>query len=204
MKEILKLLLPEKIEALFYVMISLLCLILLSYSNLKTNIFNYPGAPINIRQQNWLSLKVNQWSSAIGPKAATFLVWLIIGCLIYLLISVIIASVRSVDEEVGMMHYFRSVSDKKHEWHVFITKAVIRLTSLIALFFWLFLFLGYINRKLVFLFNSSLLHISQPVSWLWLPFVVIIYALGLYSFAVLFRLLLLKERVFITPSEYES
>lgn len=198
MREIIKLIVPSRVEALFYVFLSLVFYVLQLIKPIKLSLDNAAGVTSFGAEeyQNQISMWVNSLLAQISPRVIDFAAWLLIGSLTFMAMSVVVASIKSTNEDIRLLQYYKAPSSKRHEINVLLTKLALRTTGVMGLLFWLFLFWGGLNTTLTGLFFASLLYIGHFQSWVWLPLCVFLYALSLYLFAIFIRMVVLKVRLF--------
>jgi len=203
MRQFFRLLLPEKAELLVYFSLGLLLLLLQNVRRIWT-VLNGKTAVINthiLGTNNILVIHFKNFENGISPEVVSFAVWLLIGCIVYIFISFIIAILKSTEDEAELVHYYKFPNGKNHEINAFLTKVAVRIAGVICLILWISLFLKtinpYVNRTLYFAFNSTK-EIHELVK---IPLVFILYVVCLYLFAVITRLIFLKIRIFGQESE---
>lgn len=203
MKEFYKLIIPEKVEIVLFLSVSA-CFLLIQ--NVKRFWLLLQGDAIIVAKKtdsidssisNFITNNLND----ISPRLVDFLLWALIGCVVFIVISFIIALIKNLDEEAELLHYYRSPKGRIHEINSFLVKYVIRLTGLISFVIWLLYFVDIASPTISRWFFAAAVSLNELSSWLWLLFSIVLLAACLYVFAILARLVVLKPRVFGTVSE---
>jgi|GEM_PF-954292 len=203
MTTVYKLIIPERLEALLYLLFAPTILSLQSYKSIKlfldnaTNTVAADSGDLQIKISIWTTDLLNK----IDPRWIDFLVWLLVGCIVFMIASVIIASIKTTEDETRLLQYYRSPKGKRHEINAFVTKATVRMAGAIGAFLWLIVFLTYINKTLVNFFFNTLVNIKEPASWLWMPIIIMMFAAAIYVFTIMLRLVFLKIRIFSNQEE---
>jgi hypothetical protein len=198
MEQIKKLILPQRIEVIFMTVVAVSLLLILNIKRFQSVLEGY--AAVEASGQS-------SWDSAIGgimDRVDTYIsadildifVWLIIGCLGFVVISTIIAAAQTAKTEYDILHYYKKPSGRHHEIIVFVAKIATRLASLIIGLVWLSVFLSTVMPFCVKFFFTSVTTISDYQSWFWAILTTLIMATSLYSFVIILRLLTLKARLF--------
>ncbi|HUD03309.1 MAG TPA: hypothetical protein VMR51_00760 [Patescibacteria group bacterium] len=203
MKQYYKLLVPSWIEIILFTALGLFVLIalnakrfwLLASGNTLNWVNNIEGT------DNLFSRFIKNNLDKINPHVIDFFVWIIIGCVVFVLVSVMIATIKSADDEVELIHYYQNPSSRIHEINAFLTKIAVRIVGIFGLIFWTIVFIKSINISLTRHFFVSVTTLKSPSSWLWLVMSVILYTICIYSFALLFRVIMLKPRIFSVEQE---
>jgi hypothetical protein len=198
MKNLLRIIVPEKTEAILYLCMSASLLAIQSIKPIKT-IIETSSEVTTVSTEAYsspVSVWVNNLLGNIDGRIIDFLVWVLVGSLVMIMLSVIIASIKTASDEVHFITYYHSPQGKHHEINVLLTKTALRLFGFSALIIWLYVLLSYLNETLTSIFYTSLVNIKHPISWLWLCLAVVVYAFSLYSITILIRITTLKVRVF--------
>ena len=203
MKPLLKLILPEKAEVVVFVSIGFL---LLLAQNIKRFWVFFDGTSVNaLSETGGLDTQVSNFfinlEARVDPRVADFLVWVLVGSVVFALFSYVFAAYKSASDEVELVHYYRSPQGRAHEINAFITKIAVRLAGVVGIVIWLAIFLKNINPSLTKLFFTSATTLDDPASWLWIVLSVVLFAASLYLFAILVRIIALKPRVFGSSEE---
>ncbi|MCK9641684.1 MAG: hypothetical protein M0R39_17410 [Prolixibacteraceae bacterium] len=198
MDELKKLVIPEPLETLLFFIFGAL---VLGLENAK-NFFDLLRGDlvVFVAKSSDQTGAVSHWLSntfdRVNPKIIDFTVWLLVGCMVFIVASVLIALIKSTDDEVDLLHYYKSPSGRRHEVIAFLTKIVVRLAGLFGFVLCLSLFIKVLNPWLVGLVLTSVTSIKEPVSWLWLIISLVLMPVCLYIFAICLRIVMLKPRVF--------
>ena len=198
MQSLKRLFLPEKAEAITAVSISIFLLCALNAKRFWLILGGDTVADAS-GQSSWDSILSNVMVSLdkyISPNFLDLVVWLIVGCLGFIVISAIIAAINTAESEANILHYYANPKGQRHEIIAFITKVLIRLVGLVGGLFWVIVFLKNVTPFCVKLFFTSITSIADYQSWLWAVLTVLIMAGSLYAFAILGRLIALKARIF--------
>jgi hypothetical protein len=198
-----RLIIPEPIEAIVLVIISISIMLI---ENIKRFWMMLQGDSVIIVNQssnteNLLSDYVRGLQQFVSPKLVDFLLWALIGCFVFVVISLIIAFFKTLDKETELLHYYRSPIGKAHELNSFLTKLAIRVIGVLSMVLYFGYFTRAVNPYLVKLFFDSITSLKDPVSWLWLFISIALFTASLYIFVLLIRLIALKPRIFGTESE---
>lgn len=62
-----------------------------------------------------------------------------------IIISGLIAFIRSTQQEVDVLTYYQTPKDRSQELHSYATKVIVRIAGCLGLIGWIMIFLGYIN-----------------------------------------------------------
>jgi hypothetical protein len=197
MNPIIKLIIPERSEIILY---SSFSLFLLLVQNVKRFQLIFKGETVAIANKteptaNFFKSLLEDVEQKINPRIIDFLLWIIIGSILFFLISLMVAVIKSAHDEIEVLHYYKNPKNKAHEIHILLTKLAIRLISLIGLIIWMSIFLKTVNPNLVNQFFALVIDLKDPLSWVWLPLTVAAYSICLYLFAILLRLIALKQRI---------
>jgi hypothetical protein len=203
MKPLLKLIVPEKAEIVVFISISLLLLLI---QNIKRFWVFFDGTSIDtLTQTGGLDTQISNFftnlEARIDPRIADFLVWVLVGSVVFALFSYVVAALKSASDEAELVHYYKSPKGRAHEINAFITKVAVRLAGIIGIVIWLVIFLKNINPSLTKLFFTSATNLSDPASWLWIVLSIVMFAGSLYVFAILVRVIALKPRIFGSSEE---
>lgn len=197
MKPFLKLIIPEKAELFLYASIALGVLLLenvrrfwLFFGGTEADSLSASGG-IEMQLSNWFT----NAEARLDPRIADFLVWMLIGCIVFALFEYIVASIRTTDEEVELLQNTKSMRGKTQEFRTFMAKLATRIAGVIGLLFWVVIFLRAINPALSKLFFVNATSITDPISWLWIVLSVVGMALSLYIFVVAARVIMLRPRI---------
>lgn len=197
MKELIKLIIPDKIEFLIYILISLFILLII---NIK-KFWSYLGGTdleqlkyselVNPNVQNFIYKLDND----IVPRIADFMVWMFIGITLFLVITIIKAMIDSAKDQVSLAEY---INKPKNDREIYdkLTRIAIRIFSILLFIFWLYYSIAIFLPEFSKLFFTSLLSLNNVSSWLWLAISTLLWAICLYIFAIICRLFALKIRVF--------
>ena len=198
MKDLLKLVIPEKIEIIVFLMAALGLLIV---ENVKRFWVFADGQSLSsLQAAGGYDTQISDWfinlQARIDPHFADFIVWVLIGSVLFVGLSYVVAAIKSVRNEAELVSYYKSPQGRVHEINVFLTKLAIRVIGVFGLIVWSSIFLKHINPAISKLFFSSIITIRDPASWLWVGLSVIALTVALYVFAIFARLIALKTRVF--------
>lgn len=198
MDELKKLIIPEKPELAFLVSVSTALLFFENFKRYKTY---WSGDAYTVSANaKGLDTYISNWllgvEGKIDPRFVDFVAWLFIGAISFAVISVLVAMYHSANQEVELLHYYRNPKGKRHEFVIFMSKTALRLVGLVGLLFWTIVFFRLINPTLVVQFFSATVHLTDPISYLWIVLIIITFALSIYTFSILARLAALKVRVF--------
>lgn len=198
MHQFFRLIIPEKVELLLFGSIGLALLFVQNISGFRAL---FKGDTVEIVTNNLdnsdyvVANFLNGLEDKINPRVIDLIVWILVGCVVFVVVSVIIASLKSANSEAELLHYYINPKNKAHEIHIFMTKIAIRISGIIGLFIWVFYFAKTISPYFSELFFTSICTLKDPISLLWLLLSFVIYGLCLYVFAILARLIALKPRV---------
>ncbi|MFO0882241.1 MAG: hypothetical protein U0491_02215 [Candidatus Saccharimonadales bacterium] len=199
MKPFLKLIAPEKAEVVVFLSVSLALLII---ENIQKFWLLLGGKDANTLSDtgdfatqfgNWY---LNNIEAKIDPRFIDFLVWMLIGCVVFALFEYIVVQVRSTDEEISLLHDTRSQKSRASEFRTYIARLAVRIAGIIGFLLWFALFTGTLNKGLANLFFVNASTLNQISSWLWVVLSVIAMAVTLYVFAIFARIIALRPRVF--------
>lgn len=198
MKPFLRLITPDVAEAVAYASIGLALLLV---QNIQRFWVYLDGNVVSVASDSGgIDTGISEWllhlESQIDPRIVDFMAWVLVGSVVYIVISYMIAGLKSASDEVGVIHYYRSPKGRVHELNAFLAKLSVRIAAVIGLVGWFFVFLQYINPIFSKLFFTAVLTPLDPVSWLWFVLTVGLYAASLYAFSVFARLIMLRPRVF--------
>jgi hypothetical protein len=125
-----------------------------------------------------------------------FIMWLIIGCVGFLVFSVIAASVKSAENEAEILHYYTKPQGRHHEIIALMSRFAVRLLGVLGGVVWFYAFIGSFLPFSTKLFFTSVTTLPDLVSVFWLLVSIIITGATVYGFMIFIRLILLKSRVF--------
>jgi hypothetical protein len=202
MKQLFRLVIPKKAEVFVFISGGLLLLLLQNIKHIWSTLSGGAAVldPNTLGTGNTFVNHLKSLEGQINPRLVDFTVWLLLGCFAYIVISFLVALLKSADDEVELIHYYKFPKGRSHEINAFLTKLALRFAGLLGIVVWLSIFLKTVNPYLTQLFFTSTT-LNEPASWLWLPYALVFYAASLYLFAVLIRLVFLKPRVFGEASE---
>jgi hypothetical protein len=198
MKEFLRLILPEPAEVILFVAMGV---ILMLVQNVKRYIGMLDGenpdvvAQIGGIDQFFQNIVANT-EAKIDPRVADMVIWMLIGALSFMLFSVIVASIKSYQNEHTLIEYYKSASGRHHEIIAYVSHVAVRVVGITGYLIWLVVFIKDINPLLTKQFFVATTSLTDPLSWLWVVLSVVLMAAALYLFAIFARLAVLKERVF--------
>jgi hypothetical protein len=203
MKKFYKLVIPEKVEIILFLSIALGLLLL---QNIKRFWLLLQGDAVvvveNVKSiDNAASSSLTSAMNKISPRLVDFLLWALIGCVVFVIISIVIAFIKSMDSEAEFLHYYQSPSGRIHEINSFLTKLGVRLIGFIGLFIWFLYFVNVVNTTLCGWFFTAIGSLGEPSSWLWLFLSIVLMAACLFLFVIFARLIALKPRITGTASE---
>lgn len=197
MKEIQKLIIPDKIEALLYLVVGFVLLLAL---NIK-KFWLYLGGTdveqlkyselVNPTVQNFIFKLDND----IIPRVADFIVWMAIGVILFLVVTFVLAAINSTKEQISLAEYINKPKNNRETVNRLVRLAI-RVFGVVSALIWLNVFFIKLLPDLTKLFFTSILSLNDPASWLWLLVTTLASAAGLYLFAIIFRFIALKARVF--------
>jgi hypothetical protein len=203
MKQLYRLAIPESIEFVFFLIVSV---VLLLSENIKRFWVLLGGDTIIIAKQkgsidNTFKETLTNLINNINPKIVDFLVWILIGCVVFVIISVIIAFIKSLENEAELLSYYRSPKSRAQEINSFLTKLAVRFIGILGIILWFIYFIKVINPAINRWFFTSLTSLKSPSSWFWLAISIVLFTFCIYLFAVLFRIIALRPRIFAKQSE---
>jgi hypothetical protein len=198
MKELLRLALPEPAEILFF---SVLAIIALLIQNIKRYIDLLDGANPDVVAQiggidGFFKTNIADIESKIDPRIADLVIWMLIGAIAFMIFSVIVASIKSYQNEHDLIEYYKSSSGRNHEIIVYVSHIAVRIVGVTGFLVWFVFFTKDVNPFLTKQFFIASISLTDITSWVWLIASIIFMALALYLFAIFARLVVLKERVF--------
>lgn len=198
MGELKKLLKPQKSE-LFILFCITLALLFFENFNRYVGLLGCDDR-VTSSNSNQFSGYLSDWflgiEAKIDPRFVDFIAWLVIGAIVFAIVSVFVAMYHSANQEVELLHYYRNPVGRRHEVITFISKTAIRLAAILGILGWLIVFLKYINPTLAAKFFTATTHMASPISWFWLITSTVLFAASMYVFAILARFATLKVRVF--------
>lgn len=200
MRDLLKIIVPEKTEAIVFGIFGLLLLIVL---NIQRILLLAGGVSVQ-EVKNALSLDVTISNSLTGfeanidPRFVDIGVWMLVGLGTFLAISFFIGWWHSVRQEVSVVEYYKHPKSYHagHDVLVFLSRGALRLFGAVCFVIWIFVFFENVTAELSTLFMGALTNMSDPVSWLWLVLTPLLCGIGLYLFAIFMRMIVLRSRVF--------
>lgn len=197
MKPFVKLIVPEKAEIFLYVSIGLGVLLL---ENVRRFWLYFGGREADtLSETGGIEMQLSNWftnaEARLDPRIADFLVWMLIGCIVFALFEYIVASIRTTDEEVTLLQNTKSARSKTQEFRTFMAKLATRIAGVIGLLFWTVIFLRGVNPSLSKLFFVNATSITDPISWLWIALSVVAMAASLYAFVIAVRVIMLRPRI---------
>lgn len=203
MKEFYKLVIPEPYESIF---IMLLSVVLLLLENIKRFWLLLQGdTAVIARQTNAVDYTIVDTLGSvldnISPKLVDFTLWALIGCIVFVIFSFIVAFLKNINSEAELLQYYKNPVNKAQEWFVFLTKAAVRASGVLGIIIWFFYFLNVLNPKINNMFFTSVASFNSPVYWMWLVISIVLFAFCIYVFVILARLIALKPRIFGEQSE---
>ena len=204
MKPFLKLVAPEKAEVIVFLSVSLALLIL---ENIQKFWVLVGGKDANtLSDTGDFATQIGNWylnniETRIDPRFIDFLVWMLIGCVVFAIFEYIVVQVRSTDEELTLLHDTRSKKSRASEFRAYIARLALRIAGVIGFLLWAALFIGSLNKALANLFFVNAASLGEISSWLWLFVSVVAMAVTLYIFAIFTRIIALRPRVFGTGEE---
>jgi hypothetical protein len=198
MKEFYRLIIPEKAEAFLVFIIGAVVLILLNIKRFWLILDGNPATVVASQEgyDNFFTKFTAMLDSHINPNWLDLVMWLLIGCLGFLIFSIITASFKSAEQEVELLHYFKNPNGRNHEIIAFVSKAVVRITAILGGIIWLVAFINVIMPFCTKVLFTSVTSLSDPESWLWMILSVVIFAISIYLFEVIVRLIALRTRIF--------
>lgn len=203
MRPFLKLVIPEKAESVLFISLSLVLLVLQNIKLLWLSLGGNDAASLSttsdlseVVSSHYLTFEAN-----LDPRIADFIVWMLVGSIVFALFSYLMAVLKSTSDEVELVHYYRSPKGRAHEVNVFISKFAMRAVGVFGLLVWTVLFLKSINPTFTKLFFTSVTTLNDPASWLWLGLSIVVMAIALYVFAICARIIVLRPRVFGSGEE---
>lgn len=198
MKHLIHLVIPQKSEAIFWVVIGFSLLVAQNVGRLIDWLSNSSG----IRA---VAFEGNYWSGLdnfVHPRFIDFIIWIIVGLIVYLLLSIFIAIAKTINEDFGIIHYYNNPQSKQHAIIAVCTKYAIRLLGLACIVLWVTLLINVINPYLVDVFYDSIFFIASKYYALFiLIFSITIYSIYLYLSAIFVRLIFLKIRLLSSQEE---
>ena len=203
MNQIKKLILPELSELILFLVIGLGSVILLNLKNFWMLLSGDTTTYIvnTGKSKGFIGSWLINLQNHINPRLVDFIVWLLIGCLVFVMLSLVISALKNAGDEAELLHYYRSPVGKRHEMVVYLTKIAIRLVGFLGFIFWFIVFIELIGSWLAGLFFTSATSLNNISSWVWLFMSTVISSLCIYLFAILSRLIILKPRVITTDQE---
>jgi hypothetical protein len=203
MEQIKRLVLPEPIEIVVFLILSTALLLI---ENIKRFWLVLQGdMVIVVKRLNSTDGAIGDYIAGIqqfiSPKLVDFLLWALIGCFVFIVASLLIAFIKTLGTETELLHYYRSPFGRAHELNSFLTKIIIRVIGILSLLLWFGYFTRVANPYLVKLFFTSLTSLKDPASWLWLLISITLFTICIYFFAILIRLIALRPRIFGAESE---
>lgn len=200
MKDFFKLLIPQKLEVFVFSLFGFIFILLVNVQNFwaaMTSQTVYVTTPkIN---------PINDWligiQSNINPKIIDFIVWLLIGSLVFILASTIMAMVKNTEDEVEILHYYRTPKGRGHEAVAYLTKIAVRIAGILGLIVWLDFFIYNFNPWLTKIFYSSVTNLNDFSSWLWVFLTIFFMSICIYVCAIFIRISALKIRIFAKDQE---
>jgi hypothetical protein len=198
MRQFAKLLLPAKAEIVLVISLSTFLLIILNAKRLWLVVEGgtaISAATIN-SFDNYLSDLIQKLDTYVNPNWLDFIMWLIIGGLGFLVFSFITASLKSAEDEVGIMHYYTRPRGRLHEVMAYLSRIIARVVGILGLLFWIYAFFVAILPFCSKLFFTSVTSLPAITSIFWLIISIIIFAIGIYSFIIFVRIITLKSRIF--------
>lgn len=198
MKDLIKLLKPDKIEVFVYFIFGIIILLITSFRSIKYFLDTKADVlPDQYIKENMVVLtKFNEVLGKIDPRIVDFVVWVLVGSLVFIMLSVIIAAIKNADEEIEILHYFKYPKNRRHEIVSYLTKLAVRIAGIFGFVFWLIVCLNVMLPELTKLFVSAATSLQDLSSYLWLIIAAVIAAICLYIFTILLRITTLKPRVF--------
>jgi hypothetical protein len=199
MRPIIKLIKPDLTEFSLYVAVGFGILVL---SNIQ-KLYDYFAAGVSfetIRYTNDFAYEIESrllgLEAKIDPRFADFTVWLIVG---FISVMVMLYAQRVIQEAEEERIYAKLIKDnrtKKHQITDYLMRVAVRTTGLILLFMWLRIYFGAVFVTLSKSFFENATKLPSPVALLVILVSVLLSAVCLYAFAICFRLIALKTRVF--------
>lgn len=201
MKPFVKLVVPEPVEILLFIAMALGLLLLQSAKRFWDFYVHGIGiGSVAFDASGGLDTIVRSWylrmEQHLDPRFADFAVWIMVGCVVFTIITYISSAVRNADEEVHVLRNYRVSKNRVREFDVFIARVALRLTGIMMLLIWATVFLGEINPTFTQLFFYSIVTLGAKFSWLWLAVSVVAMTLSIYMFAIILRIVALRPRVF--------
>jgi hypothetical protein len=200
MSEDLRLIIPEKAEAVFFVVLGLITMIVLNIQRLLLLMGDVSVTEVKnaFAFDTRIANALVGFESGLDPRFVDIAVWMLVGLATFIGISFFIGWWHSFRQEVSVVEYYRHPKSfhAGHEVNAFLARGAVRAFGVIGLILWLFLFFADIVSGLSVLFIGALTNISEPSSWLWLVLCPVFCAVGLYVFAILLRMITLRSRVF--------
>jgi hypothetical protein len=198
MDKIIKLLVPEKLEALLYFLLGFILIIVVDIKLFISYLTASSGETIDSLGyfKNVLLAKIFSLEQYIDPRFVDVLVWALLGSVIIMIILVVEASIASAKEEEQLLKYLSNPDSKSQETKLFIIKLTIRIAAIVGLIFYIRTFFLDIVPLLAanFFISVTSLKLLEPVLLaLVCPFLA---AIGIYIFAIFARLIALRPRVF--------
>lgn len=199
MKSIVKLIIPDKIEMIFYPVVAFAVLVVNNYKNFIEYIKNEVGV-VSVENTNSL-LKpavdaIDSWQQSINPRYFDILAWLIIGLFLITIVMVIDFIVGNISDERSLLGQINNTSNRHNEIKYYLTRVALSLSAGVGLLIFLTVFLSKILPATSYLFYANLAVFDLFSSLVILTGCVLVLAVSLYVFAVLIRLILLRPRVF--------
>lgn len=198
MRQFFQLLIPQKAETILSLTLGVLILSLLNIQRFWLILGGDDSAQNAAEHSSWdnlLTNAINVLDSHINPNWLDILMWLLIGCLGFLVFSFITGSIKAAEEEVELVHYFTNPNGRHHEILVFISKLVVRVVGILGSLLWVSIFFELFMPFCSKLFFTAVTSLPEAIYWLWLVIAIGMFAAGLYLFAILARLVALKTRI---------
>lgn len=203
MKPFLKLIIPEKAELILFISLGLILLVVQDAQILWLALGGSDAVSIDTGNNlgAHISYRYHIFEDTLDPRIADFVVWMLIGSIMFTIVSYVIAAAKSASDEAELVHYYRSPKGRSHELNAFFSKIAMRAVGVFGFIVWLVVFIQAINPALTKSFFVSATNLGDASSWLWLVVSVVAMAMALYVFAIFARIVALRPRVFGTSEE---
>ncbi len=199
MRPLIKLIKPDLYEFMLYMAMGLVLLLISGYGMIYQYYANGLSAESVLLNNNF-ALMVQQrilgLESLIDPRIADFTAWLVIG---FISVGVILLAQNTIEvfeEEATNVRLIRNKDTKKRQIIDDVSNLGVRLSGIFLLFIWVKIFFGAIYSLLSEMFAKSAIELPALSAFLYFFGSIVLMAISLYAFAICFRLIALKTRVF--------